>query len=132
MPFSAAVFLHREMDNAKTNKKRTVVLGNCSVSTVSLQCEIEVSMAMQTELQPMGCLSIRYEVGAFFIEMPLSSGDGRKSTMIFDVLVTHFGTDRPLLRSDVLPFVVTAYFVAQTFRCAPLVYAPRLFLFRPT
>ena len=46
MSFSAAVFLHREMDNAKTNKKRTVVLGNCSVSAVYLQCETEVSVSI--------------------------------------------------------------------------------------
>ena len=68
-PLSVAVYLYREIDNVKTDKKRTLVLGNGSVSAVSLQCEIEVSMAMQTELQPMGCLSIRYEVGAFFVAM---------------------------------------------------------------
>ncbi len=52
------------MDN-----KRTIVLGNGSVAAVYLQSEIEVSMAMQTGHQPVGCLSIRYEVGAFFVAM---------------------------------------------------------------
>ena len=36
-------------------------------------------MAVQNELQPAGCLSISYEVGAFFIEMLLSSGDENKA-----------------------------------------------------
>ncbi len=45
MPFPVAVSLYREIDNAKTNKKRTVVLGNCSVAAVYLQCGIEVSMS---------------------------------------------------------------------------------------
>ena len=35
--------------------------------------------------------------------------------MIFDMLETHSGTDRPPLRSDVLPSVVSALFETQTF-----------------
>ncbi|MCI7575537.1 MAG: hypothetical protein MSS82_01960 [Bacteroidales bacterium] len=68
-PLSVAVYLYREIDNVKTDKKRTLVLGNGSVSAVYLQSEIEVSMAMQNELQPKCCLSICYEVGAFFVAM---------------------------------------------------------------